>query len=105
VLEAGLGACSETQPDKFEIAGFKVNRIQIMTLRPWLQVWDMQIGWLLGKCGAEGTDAAQLLAGFGGFPGRSRACHDARRRRMVENAEGASWHAISLDVWLWRSSS
>jgi hypothetical protein len=61
VLQPGLGAFSETLADKFEIAGWKVIRTRITTLRLWLQLWDTETGRMLWEAGAEATDAAQLL--------------------------------------------
>jgi hypothetical protein len=61
VLQPGLGAFSETLADKFEIAGWKVIRTRITTLRLWLQLWDTETGRMLWESGAEATVAAQLL--------------------------------------------
>jgi hypothetical protein len=61
VLQPGLGAFTETLADKFEIAGWKLIRTRITTLRLWLQLWDTETGRMLWESGAEATDAAQLL--------------------------------------------
>jgi hypothetical protein len=42
VLLPGLGDFSQILIDRFELAGLKVVRNRVITLRLWLQLWDTQ---------------------------------------------------------------
>lgn len=61
VLQPGLAEFSQTVLDKFELAGFKIVRTRVSTLRLWLQLWDAQTGHLLSESSGEMTAAAPVL--------------------------------------------
>jgi hypothetical protein len=62
ILLAGLAELSQVLVDKFELAGIKVVRNRVVTMRLWLQLWDTQQGHLLWESAGESVVASQLLS-------------------------------------------
>jgi hypothetical protein len=61
VLLPGLADFNQVVIDKFEIAGIKMVRNRVITLRLWLQLWDTQTGEIVWESAGEATVASQLL--------------------------------------------
>jgi hypothetical protein len=61
VLQPGLAEFGQIVGDKFEVAGWKLLKTRLTTLRLWLQLWDARTGQLLWESSGEVTVAAQLL--------------------------------------------
>jgi len=61
VLQPGLAEFNQTLVDKFELAGLKIVKTRLSTLRLWLQLWDAQTGHLLWESTGELTVAAPVL--------------------------------------------
>ncbi len=61
VLQPGLAEFSQTLVDQFEVAGLKIVRTRLSTLRLWLQLWDAQTGHLLWESTGEVTVAAAVV--------------------------------------------
>jgi hypothetical protein len=49
VFLPGLAEFSQVPVDKFELAGFKVIRNQVVTMRLWRQLWDAEQGTCSGN--------------------------------------------------------
>jgi len=47
--------------DRFEIAGLKIVRNRVITLRLWLQLWDTLTGQIVWESTGEATVASELL--------------------------------------------
>jgi hypothetical protein len=61
VLLPGLADFNQVVIDKFEIAGIKMVRNRVITLRLWLQLWDTQTSEIVWESAGEATVASQLL--------------------------------------------
>ena len=61
VLQPGLAEFGHALVDTFELAGFKLVRTRVSTLRLWLQLWDAQTGHLLAESTGETTVATPVL--------------------------------------------
>jgi hypothetical protein len=61
VLLPGLAAVDQVLVDRFEIAGFKLVRNQVITLRLWLQLWDTRTGHLVWESAGEVAAVSELL--------------------------------------------
>ena len=61
VLLPGLADFNQVVIDKFEIAGIKMVRNRVITLRLWLQLWDTQTGEIVWESAGEATVASELL--------------------------------------------
>jgi hypothetical protein len=61
VLQPGLADFNQALLDKFELAGLKIVRTRLSTLRLWLQLWDAQTGHLLWESTGEVTVAVPVL--------------------------------------------
>jgi len=61
VLLPGLADFNQVLVDRFEIAGLKIVRNRIITLRLWLQLWDTQAGQIVWESAGEATVASELL--------------------------------------------
>jgi hypothetical protein len=61
VLQPGLAEVGQTLLDRFEMAGFKLVRVRVQTLRLWLQLWDTETGQMLWESGGEATVTTELL--------------------------------------------
>jgi hypothetical protein len=61
VLLPGLADFSQVVIDKFEIAGIKMVRNRVITLRLWLQLWDAQTGEIVWESAGEATVVSELL--------------------------------------------
>src|SRR5262250_2613922 len=57
VLLPGLADFNQVVIDKFEIAGIKMVRNRVITLRLWLQLWDTQTGEIVWASAGEATVA------------------------------------------------
>jgi hypothetical protein len=68
VLQPGFAQLNEAVGDKFEVAGFKLVKTRLTTLRLWLQLWDTRRGQMLWESSGEVTVAAQLLKGPAAVP-------------------------------------
>ena len=62
VLLPGLADFNQVVIDKFEIAGIKMVRNRVITLRLWLQLWDTQTGEIVWESAGEATVASALLS-------------------------------------------
>lgn len=61
VLLPGLADFSQILIDRFEIAGLKVVRNRVITLRLWLQLWDTQTGQIVWESTGEINVASELF--------------------------------------------
>ena len=61
VLLPGLADFNQILVDRFEIAGLKMVRNRVITLRLWLQLWDTQTGQLVWESTGEANVASELL--------------------------------------------
>ena len=61
VLLPGLADFNQVVIDKFEIAGIKMLRNRVITLRLWLQLWDTATGEIIWESAGEATVASELL--------------------------------------------
>ena len=61
VLLPGLADFNQSLIDRFEIAGLKVVRNRVITLRLWLQLWDTQTGRIVWESTGEVNAASELL--------------------------------------------
>jgi hypothetical protein len=61
LLLPGLADFNQVLVDRFEIAGIKVVRNRVITLRLWLQLWDTQTGRIVWESTGETTVASELL--------------------------------------------
>jgi hypothetical protein len=61
VLQPGLAEVGQTLLDRFEMAGLKLVRVRVQTLRLWLQLWDTETGQMLWESGGEATVTTELL--------------------------------------------
>jgi hypothetical protein len=61
VLLPGLADFSQILVDRFEIAGLKVVRNRVITLRLWLQLWDTQTGQIVWESTGEANVASELF--------------------------------------------
>ena len=77
VFLPGVAELSHTVLDKFEMAGLKLVRNQLTTLRLWLQLWDVQSGRLLWESVGETTVASPI----------------------VSEAQATSLHTIAQALW------
>jgi hypothetical protein len=62
VFLPGVAALDHGLVDRFEVAGFKLIRNQVTTLRLWLQLWDAQSGRILWESVGEVTVASPILS-------------------------------------------
>ena len=96
VLQPGLAAFDQSVGDRFELAGFKLIKIRLTTLRLWLQLWDIQTGQMLSESWGEVTVATQLLV-----PAAAVSLDDIARRlwsRLIQDGllEGKTrWRLFS----------
>jgi len=68
VFLPGVAELTHNLLDKFEMAGFKVLRNNVTTLRLWLQLWDVQSGQLLWESVGEATVANPILTSVEATP-------------------------------------
>jgi hypothetical protein len=61
VLQPGLAEFGGVLLDRFELAGVKLSRVRVNTLRLWLQLWDTQTGQMLWESAAEATVTTEVL--------------------------------------------
>jgi hypothetical protein len=61
VLLPGLADFNQVLVDRFEVAGFKIVRNRVMTLRLWLQLWDTQTGQIVWESTGEANVASELI--------------------------------------------
>jgi hypothetical protein len=61
VFLPGLAEFSQVLVDKFELAGMKLVRNRVVTMRLWLQLWDTEQGHLLWESAGESVVSSQLL--------------------------------------------
>jgi hypothetical protein len=61
VLLPGLADFNQILIDRFEIAGLKMVRNRVITLRLWLQLWDTQTGQIVWESTGEVNAASELL--------------------------------------------
>ena len=61
VLLPGLADFNQVLIDRFEIAGLKMVRNRVITLRLWLQLWDTQTGQIVWESTGEVNAASELL--------------------------------------------
>jgi hypothetical protein len=61
LLLPGLADFNQVLIDRFEIAGLKIVRNRVITLRLWLQLWDMLTGQIVWESTGEATVASELL--------------------------------------------
>jgi hypothetical protein len=61
LLLPGLADFNQVLVDRFELAGIKVVRNRVITLRLWLQLWDTQTGEIVWESTGEATVASELL--------------------------------------------
>jgi hypothetical protein len=61
VLLPGLADFSQILIDRFELAGLKVVRNRVITLRLWLQLWDTQTGQIVWESTGEANAASELF--------------------------------------------
>jgi len=61
VLLPGLADFNQVLIDRFEIAGLKMVRNRVITLRLWLQLWDTQTGRIVWESTGEVNAASELL--------------------------------------------
>ena len=61
VLLPGLADFNQILVDRFEIAGLKMVRNRIITLRLWLQLWDTQTGQIVWESTGEANVASELF--------------------------------------------
>jgi hypothetical protein len=61
LLLSGLADFNQVLVDKFEIAGIKMVRNRVTTLRLWLQLWNSQTGQMVWESTGETTVASALL--------------------------------------------
>jgi hypothetical protein len=62
VLLPGLAELHEALVDKFDVFGFKLVRNRVVTLRLWLELWDVPTGRLLWRSTGEATVVTELLS-------------------------------------------
>jgi hypothetical protein len=82
-LLPGVAEVNQSLIDQFEIAGIKMVRNRVVTLRLWLQLWDTRAGRLLGESSGEITTSTPLLS-----PGRSLPLDTIAQklwRKMIED--------------------
>ena len=61
VLLPGLADFNQILVDRFEIAGLKMVRNRVITLRLWLQLWDTQTGQIVWESTGEVNVASELF--------------------------------------------
>jgi hypothetical protein len=61
VLLPGLADFNQILIDRFEIAGLKIVRNRVITLRLWLQLWDTQTGQIVWESTGEANAASELF--------------------------------------------
>jgi len=61
VLLPGLADFNQILIDRFEIAGLKMVRNRVITLRLWLQLWDTQTGQIVWESTGEVNVASELF--------------------------------------------
>jgi hypothetical protein len=61
VLLPGLTDFNQVLIDRFEIAGLKMVRNRVITLRLWLQLWDTETGQIIWESTGESTTVSELL--------------------------------------------
>lgn len=61
VLLPGLADFNQILVDRFEIAGLKMIRNRVITLRLWLQLWDTQAGQMVWESTGEANVASELF--------------------------------------------
>lgn len=61
LLLPGLADFNQVLVDRFEIAGIKIVRNRVITLRLWLQLWDTQTGQIVWESTGEAIVASELL--------------------------------------------
>ena len=61
LLLPGLADFSQILVDRFEIAGLKMVRNRVITLRLWLQLWDTQTGQMIWESTGEVNVASELF--------------------------------------------
>jgi hypothetical protein len=61
VLLPGLTDFNQVLIDRFEIAGLKMVRNRVITLRLWLQLWDTETGQIIWESTGEANVASELL--------------------------------------------
>jgi hypothetical protein len=61
VLQPGLAEFGQVLLDRFELAGVKLSRVRVNTLRLWLQLWDTETGQMLWESAAEATVTTEVL--------------------------------------------
>jgi hypothetical protein len=61
LLLPGLADFNQVLVDRFEIAGIKMVRNRVITLRLWRQLWDTQTGQIVWESTGEATVASELL--------------------------------------------
>jgi hypothetical protein len=61
VLLPGLADFNQSLVDRFELAGLKVVRNRVITLRLWLQLWDTHTGQIVWESTGEVNVASELF--------------------------------------------
>jgi hypothetical protein len=61
VLLPGLADFNQVLVDRFEVAGLKMVRNRVITLRLWLQLWDTQTGQIVWESTGEATAVSELV--------------------------------------------
>lgn len=61
VLQPGIAEFSQSLIDRFEVAGWKLARVRVTTLRLWVQLWDAQTGQMLWASEGEAMVATDIL--------------------------------------------
>ena len=83
VFMPGVAELDRNLVDKFEIAGFKLLRNQVTTLRLWLQLWDVESGRIIWESVGEVTVANPILSAVQSTP--LDAIAQALWRRMIQD--------------------
>jgi hypothetical protein len=83
VFLPGVAELNHVLIDRFEMAGFKMVRNQVTTLRLWLQLWDAHSGRILWESAGEATVASPILSAVQTTP--LDAIAQALWRRMVQD--------------------
>jgi hypothetical protein len=83
VLLPGVAELDRNLVDKFEIAGFKVLRNQVTTLRLWLQLWEVESGRIVWESVGEVTVSNPILTSVQATP--LDAIAQSLWRRMIQD--------------------
>lgn len=87
LLQPGIGDFNETLGDRLMLAGWRLVKTRVATLRLWLRLWDTKSGKILWESAGEATVTSELLEDMPTIP-VSTIAHQLWLRMIQEHLLG-----------------